>query len=155
MRDEFTLFKDIIIIATPFLLALMAYLNKKRDKQILEDQKYKDKYFQGIEVKRLEDETMRDRAIEEIRKDVVTLSGQMIKFEESVDMVEISKVLNKLLDINAINMEYSQSLSRVVVSIGESLKKSDSSGSENIAKVIEAHLQAERDLTNKIYKSIY
>lgn len=153
--DIYEFFKEFIPLTTPFLLALITFLNKRRESKILADQKYKEKYHKELEEKRLEDEKQRDDTITDIKNEVATLGKQMAILEESVNMGDINRTLNKLVDINAVNMEYSQSLSKVVITIGESLRKSENPESENIAKAISEHLQTERELTNKIYKSIY
>lgn len=68
-------------------------------------------------------------------------------------MGKIEKSLSQLVDISSINMKYSQSLSGLVVTIGEALK--ETSKDDNISKAIQAHQAIERDLMNKIYKAIY
>jgi hypothetical protein len=94
---------------------------------------------------------VRNNEIEKL--DVENLKKQVDKLEETIDMNRVEKSLSQLVDITSINMKYSQSLSGLVVTIGEALK--ETTKDDNISKAIQAHQAVERDMMNKIYKAIY
>lgn len=152
----FSYFKDIVSLFTPLLLAYFSYLTVKKEKHEKENKILRDKYEKEMENKRNAIDKKRDDAINAIRDDVSTLQDQIQKLEGAVDMKEINKSLNKLVDISSFNIEYSQSLSHVVVTIGETLKKSNPNSVDIIEKAIEAHHKTERDmLQNEMFKVFY
>jgi len=142
-----------IQILTPIILAIISFRASKRQKEDKANNELQKKYDAKIAEERANNEKKRDESIQSIKQDMENLKTQVEKIEETIDMGKIEKSLSQLVDISSINMKYSQSLSGLVVTIGEAIK--ETSKDDNISKAIQAHQAIERDLMNKIYKAIY
>lgn len=149
----FNYFMTFIQILTPIILAIISFRASKRQKEDKANNELQKKYDAKIAEERTNIEMKRDESIQSIKQDMENLKNQVEKIEETIDMGKIEKSLSQLVDISSINMKYSQSLSGLVVTIGEALK--ETSKDDNISKAIQAHQAIERDLMNKIYKAIY
>ncbi len=149
----FNYFMTFIQILTPIILAYITYSSNKKQKEDKANQELQKKYDAKLAEERINVEKRRDESIGAIKKDVENLKKQVDKLEDTIDMDRIEKSLSQLVDISSINMKYSQSLSGLVVTIGEALK--ETTKDDNISKAIQAHQAVERDMMNKIYKAIY
>lgn len=149
----FNYFMTFIQILTPIILAIISFRASKRQKEDKANNELQKKYDAKIAEERANNEKKRDESIQSIKQDMENLKTQVEKIEETIDMGKIEKSLSQLVDISSINMKYSQSLSGLVVTIGEAIK--ETSKDDNISKAIQAHQAIERDLMNKIYKAIY
>lgn len=149
----FNYFMTFIQILTPIILAVISFKASKKQKEDKENQELQKKYDAKIIEERLNAEKKRDESIQAIKLDMTNLKKQVEKLEATIDMGKVEKSLSQLVDISSINMKYSQSLSGLVVTIGEALK--ETTDDDNIANAIKAHQAVERDMMNKIYKAIY
>lgn len=162
----FDYLERILVGLTPIIVAYLAYRTSKREKADKDYRELRQKYEKELEKKRNDEEAERKRDMENIQEDIESfkddikmdiqnITAQMDALKEQIDMSEITKQLNNLVDITGINLDYSQSLSKVLLTIGSALCNESNPHCEDITKVMNEHQEKERNIVNKIYKAIY
>jgi len=147
------LIKDMVVIACPVILAIFTYKSTKREK---EDKKYrvlKEKLDAEREKRKKENDEELNKTINDMKTSIDSVKSSV----EEINIKEVEKQLNDLVQLNGINLEYSQSLSTVVVKMADYVRGSqlDQNAKDDIAKAIEAHQNKEKDITKKIYQFTY
>ena len=157
--------KDIITIITPFAIAYLAYISTKKEKK---EEKYRllqKKAEQERDMLLLEKEEKKEEVFDKLIKDIAIMKTDFSKDINNLNkrVEEIAKAnniealnnqLSKLALISTVNFEYSQSMSTVVVTIGEALQKSTYDENNDISHAISKHKEDEKTLIGKMYKMI-
>lgn len=159
-----TLLKDIIVVACPVIIAIVGYRSNKKEKS---DKKYRevraelDKKERDERAARDEriDKTMNDLSaqIKQVDAKVAAVNKKVDTVQESVNIKEVEKQLSNLIKINGAGLNYSQSLSRVVVKMADGIVSSSicDDKKDSIMKAIEEHQDEEKKITQEYYSILY
>ena len=76
---------------------------------------------------------------------------------KAIDINDIQSQLSDLKQLNGLNLDYSQSLSKVVIKMANCMKDTDMSkeNKDGIGKAVEDHQNSEQVITKKIYQFLY
>lgn len=153
LNSILVILKDIVVVLCPVILAIFTYKTSKKEKS---DKKYRElrqKVDEATEKARKERETKIDSSLTELSEAIDKVTNTVNK----IDMESIQSQLDDLKEINGLNLDYSQSLSRVVVKIADCMKDSGLSKDKQdaIGSVIEEHQATEQEITKSLYKFLY
>lgn len=155
MEEVISIIEKVLVAVTPIIVAYLTYRTNKKSKEDKEYRELREKYEEEIRVnqekKRQERDEELDKKFSGLKEDLNKVQTELKEF----DTKAITKQLDDLVEISEINLEYSQSLSKVVVTIGEAIRDSDIIESCDISDAIREHQDNERKITNKLYKVLY
>lgn len=161
--QSFDLFGVITNGIVAIVVALISYKQKVRDKK---DEEYRELQLQldaEREERLLKEKKENEERLESIEKSVKTLSSDMETLKTCVkdlsikEVQDIKKQLRNLHIMESENFIYIQSLSNVVVNVGETLNESvliDDDAKEILENCITEHKKQESDIHTKLYKLI-
>lgn len=145
-----------IATLTPIFLGVLAHRLNKKERADKKYQKLREEVEKEREDKARQQEQERVTQMEKLQNDVDGLRKEVKEVSERIDMENLNKTLDKLILMSSINMEFSQSVSQLVVAIGEGINnQSELIDNSRLNAAIQLHKQTERDLTQKMYNSIY
>lgn len=143
--------QNLVIAVTPLAVGILSYLSVKKDKEDKEYRELRESYEEVLNKEKKEKDEKIEENIQKITEDVKNLSSKI----NDIDVEDINTQLKNLVSISEINLQYSQSLSKVVTTIGECLRDSNIEFDNDISKVISEHQELERNITNRLYKVLY
>lgn len=156
MIEILELFERLMVCISPFFIAWMGYRSSKSEKQL---KKYMESHEElkrvNAEIKEKEKKELQehlskiDDSISSLTKTVNTLEGKVDKIGA------IDKQLERLVDMSNANLEFCQSLSSVISSIGNALDSSEVIPSGALREELNAHKKRERELLQKVFKIVY
>ena len=139
MEEVISIIEKVLVAVTPIIVAYLTYRTNKKSKEDKEYRELREKYEEEI---RVNQEKKRQERDEELDKKFSGLKENLNKVQTELkefDTKAITKQLDDLVEISEINLEYSQSLSKVVVTIGEAIRDSDIIESCDISDAIREH----------------
>lgn len=143
--------QNLVIAVTPLAVGILSYLSVKKDKEDKEYRELRENYEEVLNNEKKKKDEKIESSINKITEDVKNLSTKI----DNIDVEDINTQLKNLVSISEINLQYSQSLSKVVTTIGECLRDSNIEFDNDISKVISEHQELERNITNRLYKVLY
>lgn len=143
--------QNLVIAVTPLAVGILSYLSVKKDKEDKEYRELRENYEEVLNNEKKKKDEKIENSINKITEDVKNLSTKI----DNIDVEDINTQLKNLVSISEINLQYSQSLSKVVTTIGECLRDSNIEFDNDISKVISEHQELERNITNRLYKVLY
>lgn len=155
MIDTLKIMGDFISAISPLIVGLLSFYVTKVNSDNKKMQKVqKENNILLIEKRKQEDNKIKDR-IKRVEDTADDLQRTCNSIQNDLGNIEeINKVLTEKLDkliiLNEITMEYSRSISTVMVAIGGGLADNPS-----IACAIEKHRSDESEIINKIMKTSY
>ena len=159
MNDLFQIIQAVFTILTPFVLAYVAYRATRKEKN---DDKYKMWLDKNLKLEKeiaTKKQKELDNIISELQSDVQILKTDISGVRKNISTLSeevkmVNCTLKDLLKFNSVNLQYSQSLSGLITTIGENIKHgNDCATDTSIKKAIELHQQKERELFSSILKS--
>lgn len=153
-------FERITIVLTPILIAIIGVFNvwveqrnKRRDakreaEEIIkentrkEHQKALDEKIASLSAK-----------VSNIQTDVVGIKADMKNVTD--ENAKVQEKLNQVSEVLSINLEYSQSLGGVIMTIGNALSDNPDVNHKDISTAIDKHRAQEQKLMSSIYKALY
>lgn len=153
INDMLTIIKDIIALACPVILAIFTYKSSKKEK---EDAKYR-ALREELDKVAEEKKQARDKEITDSLNDLGEKIGEVEAAVKAIDINDIQSQLSDLKQLNGLNLDYSQSLSKVVIKMANCMKDTDMSkeNKDGIGKAVEDHQNSEQVITKKIYQFLY
>lgn len=148
--------EDVIVCFTPFILAYITYTTSKKEKKSNENKKLKEANDKLQKQINDELEKKRDDQLLNLQDNVKSLTDDIVKVNKNMDVIthEVSTSadkINDLLRLSNVNLQYSQSLSMLITTIGEGLRDKHMDG--NFTEAIADHKKKEQDLFASIFKS--
>lgn len=161
--DWTTIFTCIMSSITTIAVAVLGLSQSKQAKQTAEYKKLSDQ-LEAEKQAKLEAKAQEDakrlesieKSLKDMKSDVEGLKSDMSRLT-SDDLKRISDQLSHLHTFQTDNFEYMQSLSNVVLTIGEALNDADGirvTDKEKIAKNIEEHKKVENKIHTRLYSII-
>lgn len=151
------IFYTIMSAITPIAVAILGIYQTRQEKR---NRTYRE-YREENEQLRIKEEEAYKRAQEEklhtMEQSMERVCKELNELRKDVDMQKVEKQLNQLHILNEFNFEYIQSLSSVVLVMGETISSSsmlDASAKQRLQIEVENHKKKEAGITNKLYKVI-
>lgn len=161
--DWTTIITCIMSSITTIAVAFIGIYQKKKAKETeeyrrLKEELYIEKQKQIEQEKEKEEQRLvsLENSIKSVKDDVKSLKDDMKQLTQT-NMVHIKDQLSRLHTLQSSNMAYIESLSNVVLGIGEILDDSDTvneSDKKKMTQSINAHKKTETELHNKLYNII-
>ena len=148
-------FETVITCLSPIIIAIIGFMQARRDKSNKEYRELREKYDREKEAQAVKEKEESDKVLEEIQKSIATMTEEIAELKAIGQHHDINKELEKLVQATTINYEYSQSLSGVVEAIGSSLQKTDMIQHDEIDVALAKHRDTDRELKKKLYKALY
>lgn len=151
------IFSMVVTAITPIAIAVIEVKNAKRAKS---DKAYRELREQNEQLQKAEDKREREETnakFNNITETVNKLLTDVEELREEVDIQKIERQLEQMHKLNEFNFEYIQSLSSVVLVMGDTLATSNlltEDSKEKIQKEITFHRNKEADITRNLYKVI-
>ena len=147
----------VITCLSPIIVAYFGYITTKQQKQTKEFIDLQTKFNSVNEENKRKEAEEQKKLIESIQKSVSDLQRQVGDMKNEMNIDNINKQLENIIEISHVNFEYSQSLSQVICAIGDCIDSS--TVSEESAKAfktqLDEHQKNEREFTNRIFKVAY
>jgi len=147
-------------IIVPFILLFITVRSAKRNKK---DENLKKLNEENADLKRQLAENQqgcRDKKVDDLAAQVGELQEGLTEVKDKMDRIsegiseevakKVHESLEKVLCLGTLNLEYSQSLSRVIVKIGEGLRDNKING--NVSDAIAEHQLKEQELFKNVVK---
>lgn len=151
------IFYLIMSAISPIAVAILGVYQTRKEKR---DNSYRE-YREENERFRLEEEEKYKKAQEEKLQDLEKALEKMCEeintLRKEIDIQKVEKQLNQLHILNEFNFEYIQSLSSVVLVMGETISSStllDDTAKQRLQIEVANHKNKEAGITNKLYKVI-
>jgi hypothetical protein len=149
------IFSTVMTAITPITVAIIGYFQVKKNN---DDKKYRALRDQNEKLQKDQEKAERDKQtakIENMQKNMDHIVTEVAELRKDVDIQKIEKQLNQLHSLNEFNFEYIQSLSSVVLIMGDSLASMpglDSDAKTRLKREIDAHTKKEGAIVNQLYK---
>ena len=98
-----------------------------------------------------------DDKLKKMEDNMEKIIEELSELRKDVDIQKIEKQLNQLHFLNEFNFEYVQSLSSVVLTMGDTLSASsilDDESKHRLQEEVATHRSKEAEITKKLYKVI-
>ena len=156
MVEAFEIFERLMICLSPFFIAWMSYRSSQNEKQM---KKYMESHEElkriSAELKEKEQKELQEH-LSKIDKSIASLTKTVNTLEDKVDKIgAIDKQLERIVDMSNADLEFCQSLSSVISSIGNALDSSEVIPSGALREDLKAHKKREQELLNKVFKIVY
>ena len=149
------IFATIMTAITPLLIAILGYFQVKKEK---EDKKYRELREETEKLQKEKENAERDEhntKLENMQKNMDHLVTEVAELRKDVDIQKIEKQLNQLHSLNEFNFEYIQSLSSVVLIMGDTMADMpglDADSKTRLRREIDAHQKKEGTIVSQLYK---
>ncbi len=144
----------IIGCLSPIICAWIAYNSSVTTKKTKEYMELQAKYNKELEEKKDRETEEQRKAMDQMKKDIESLSQQVDNLAKSFSMEDIHTKLEHLTTMSQLNFEYSQSLSSVICSIGDCIERADLNGTDEISKEMSEHRAREKEFANRLAKTV-
>ena len=141
------------IIFTSFTTIMVAVIGYKQNKRLKETEEYRKLQNEN---NRLIAEKEEARLVS-IESKISDASDNITKLKNDININDIRSQLEKIHVLNQSNFEFSQSISTVIVLLGEYMVRSDSISEfdkKRLTSEIEDHKKKEDDITSKLVKIV-
>lgn len=148
-------FMTFITIITPLAVGYLTYRSTRQEKQ---SKQYMELLKRNKELEKKEADREKKQTLDQIKElseSIETLKNEVKELKEEIDMKAITIQLSKLQHLNEINIEYVQSLSKVVTTLSEEALKSENVNEKRLQSVIDDHEDTETKIMKDIYKIMY
>ena len=149
----------ISILMTAFTSICVAWLGVRHSRKEKQEESYRELQAENDRMQKEKQEEEKETYIERlhsIETSVSDLSEDISDMSHALDMEDIHKQLLNLHELNKINFEYIQSLSNVVVTIGETIDviALNPDDKEKLQEEIHTHKSKEEKINAKLYSII-
>ena len=161
--DWTTVFTCVMTSATTFAIAVLGFLQTKRSKETERYRKLKDQ-IEAERQKKIDEEKLKEKerlqaletSVNDMKIEVQALKEDMMELT-SKNLTNIQQQLSHLHILQTGNMTYIESLSKVVLAIGETIYDSPSitaSDKVKLSEMIKDHRKVESETRNSLYNII-
>lgn len=156
--DPLTIFTTIITCLTPIFVAWGGWKVSLSQKESKRYHELLDKYNKERDDNEKAKEAAREEREQAMDEKITKLEKMVADLANSTESSDLEERVEKLYSLTTINHDYIQSVSNVMISIGEGLVLSGALKPETESSVHEAidkHRATEKELQQKIYKIVY
>ena len=151
------IFTIILPALSPIICAILAFMQNRKTKM---DERYRNErkeYEALLEQERKREEEEQANRLQEIELSISNLNTQVKDLRKDVDIQKVERQLDQLHVMNSLNFEYVQSLSDVVITIGNAIISSDlvdDTVKKSLSREVETHKNKENSITQELIKII-
>ena len=150
-------FTIILPAISPIIFAVLAFLQNRKIKA---DERYRNerKKTESLrEKERKREEEAQASRLKEIEESISKLNHEVKDLRSDIDIQKVERQLDQLHVMNSLNFEYVQSLSDVVITIGDAMASStliDDSVKKKLAREVGSHKNKENTVMQELIKII-
>lgn len=151
------IFYLIMSAISPIAVALLGFYQTRKEKR---DKSYREYREENERLRMKEEEKYKqtqEERLQAMENSMEKLCQELNELRKDVDIQKVEKQLNQLHILNEFNFEYIQSLSSVVLVMGETISSSDlldEPAKQRLQTEVMNHKHKEAGITNKLYKVI-
>ena len=138
-------------------VAVIGFIQMRESKKNEADRALRAQNEQLQEEKRQHEKEEQDEQMREMKEMITALTEEVKELRQDYDISNIEKQLNTLHFLNEFNFEYIQSLSSVVINMGDALSSSstiDDGARGTLRDEITRHKKMEKEITQKLIKIV-
>lgn len=138
-------------------VAILGFIQLRESKKNEADRELRAQNEQLQEEARKREKEEQNEQMQEMRNAIEALTTEVKELRQDYDISNIEKQLNTLHFLNEFNFEYIQSLSNVVLNMGDALSSSstiDDSVRGTLKNEISKHKTLEKEITQKLVKIV-
>lgn len=151
------IFYLVMTAISPIAVAILGVCQTRREKRNVTYRQYREENEQ-LHLKEEEKyKKAQEEKLQAMEKSMEKLCEELNALRKEVDIQKVEKQLNQLHILNEFNFEYIQSLSSVVLVMGETISSSsllDDASKQRLQTEVANHKNKEAGITNKLYKVI-
>ena len=158
MLEEYSSIINTFITAfASIAIAIIGVFDIRKAKKDEADKKLREENEKLQEEKRKREKEEQLEETRELKRMLAELTNEVTQLREDYDMSKIEKQLNKLHFLNEFNLEFIQSLSSVVLIMGDTISASsivDDDTRNTLRQELSRHKKSEQEITQKLVKII-
>ena len=154
MDQFFAYLERLLIVLSPIIAAYFAYKSAVTQKDTKKYVDLRQKYEKELEEKREAAEKAQQEAIKQMQQDLKDLRREMNDWKKSINMGEVDDKLDAVLTVSKLNFQYSQSLSSVILAIGDVVETSQVGDVDTIKEEMKRHKKEEMNISSSLLKII-
>ena len=155
MHEFADIFSIVITAITPITVAILGYLQNKKIKNDEAYRKLRDEKEELEAKQKKENEEKNAKKLNTMEESIGNLAKDVETLREEVEIEKIKNQLNHLHMLNEFNFEYIQSLSKVVITMGETISSSeliDNDAKLRLQSAVDTHNNIDSKLRKDMYK---
>ena len=155
--DIANIFYLIMSAITPIAVAVLGYLQNKKLKNDAAYRKLREEKEQLEQQQKKEVDERNNKKLNTLETSIFKLTNDVKDLKEDVDIQRIEQQLTQLHTLSEFNFEYIQSLSSIVLVMGETISSSDMLDNESKTRLqheVDAHKKKEIEMASDLHKLI-
>lgn len=157
MENLVSLVNILMTAFTTITVAVIGAYQKKKSKETSEYRKLKEENERLQQEKENAWRNDHDTRLKRIENSISTLTGEVTNLKDGKHFEMIESQLSQIHTLNQVNFEYMQSISNVVMLVGDAVAESNiinDHDKRKLDKELNEHKDKEEDITKKLYKII-